>query len=259
MTKMPSYGHTTVLTAGGMRHGRARVLRVRTRRSPVTVVLSPTVVALRVASLPCVHSAVTSTAAGHYQRSSIHTLRSRSTATILQSATAEPPTSSRIDLGLSPGGGALKASGAQVMGSTASPTPLAGDLFRRASRSGPAHAAPRPRRRCRPASTSPEARRPLAPTLAVDPAQPSLAIAAGPLPIPAPSPPHRAVPQRSKLLLRPRVFAEGRSATSPEPCPPRSICGGTSGLQRHDPRKPRTPECRGRRDRHGLSPCLSGV
>src|SRR5215207_7971215 len=49
------------------------------------------------------------------------------------------------------------------------PTPLAGNLFPRASRSGSTHAAPRRRRRCRPASTSPEARRPLAPTLAVDP------------------------------------------------------------------------------------------
>jgi excisionase family DNA binding protein len=39
----------------------------------------------------------------------------------------------------------------------------------------------------------------------VDPAQPSLATAAGPLPIPAPSPPHRVVPQRSMLLLLPRV------------------------------------------------------
>ena len=54
-------------------------------------------------------------------------------------------------------------------------------------------------------------------------------------------------------------FAEGRRATSPEPCPQDRSVGGTSGLQRHHPRKPRTPECRGRRDRHGLSPCLSGV
>ena len=80
----------------------------QTHRLPLTVALSA-VVAPGVASLSCVHSA---TATGQDQRSSIHTLRSRSTATILQSATAEPPTSSRIDLGLSPHGGALKASGA---------------------------------------------------------------------------------------------------------------------------------------------------
>src|SRR5215218_1698778 len=99
------------------------------------------------------------------------------------------------------------------------PTPLAGNLFRRASRSGPTHAAPRPRPRCRPASTSPEARRPLAPTPAVDPAQPSLATAAGPPSIPAPSPPHRAVPQRSTLLLLPRVSPKVAGLRHPNRAP----------------------------------------
>jgi hypothetical protein len=140
------------------------------------------------------------------------------------------------------------------------PTPLAGNLFRRASRSGPTHAAPRPRRRYRPASTSPEARRPLAPTLAVDPAQPSLATAAGPPPIPAPSPPHRAVPQRSTLLLLPRVSPKVAGLRHPNRTPPRSICGRyVRGCNDITPANPGTPESRGRRDRHGLSPCLSGV
>src|SRR5215211_4886681 len=99
------------------------------------------------------------------------------------------------------------------------PTPLAGNLFPRASRSGPTHAVPRPRRRCRPASTSPEARRPLAPTLAVSPAQPSLATAAEPLPIPAPSPPHRVVPQRSTLLLLPHVSPKVAGLRHPNRAP----------------------------------------
>src|SRR5215212_11394416 len=125
------------------------------------------------------------------------------------------------------------------------PTPLAGNLFRRASRSEPTHAAPRPRRRYRPASTSPEARRPLAPTLAVDPAQPSLATAAGPLPIPAPSPPHRVVPQRSTLLLLPRVSPKVAGLRHPSRAPKIDLWGyvrvaTTSPAQTTYLRMPRT-------------------
>jgi hypothetical protein len=136
------------------------------------------------------------------------------------------------------------------------PTPLTGNLFRRASRSGPTHAAPRPRRRCRPASTSPEARRPLAPTLAVDPAQPSLATAAGPPPIPAPGPLHRVVPQRSTLLLLPRVSPKIAGLRHPNRAPRANLWEVRPGCNDITPANPRTPECRGRRDRHGLSPCL---
>src|SRR5215204_531257 len=109
------------------------------------------------------------------------------------------------------------------------PTPLAGNLCRRASRSGSTHAAPRQRRRCRPASTSPEARRPLAPTLSVDPAQPSLATAAGPLPIPAPSPPHRVVPQRSTLLLLPHVSPKVAGLRHPNRAPKIDLWGVRPG------------------------------
>ena len=54
-------------------------------------------------------------------------------------------------------------------------------------------------------------------------------------------------------------FAEGRRATSPEPCPQDRSVGVRPGCNDITPAKPRTPESRGRRDRHGLSPCLSGV
>jgi hypothetical protein len=54
-------------------------------------------------------------------------------------------------------------------------------------------------------------------------------------------------------------FAEGRRATSPEPCPQDRSVGVRLGCDDITPANRRTPECRGRRDRHGLSPCLSGV
>src|SRR5687768_13886187 len=121
------------------------------------------------------------------------------------------------------------------------PTSLAGNLFPRASRSGPTHAAPRPRRRCRLASTSPEARRPLAPTLAVDPAQPSLATAAEPPPIPAPSPPHRVVPQRSTLLLLPRVSPKVAGLRHPNRAPKIDLWGYVQVAMTSPPQKPTYP------------------
>src|SRR5215213_3255097 len=121
------------------------------------------------------------------------------------------------------------------------PTPLAGNLFRRASRSGPTHATPRPRRRCRPASPSPEARRPLAPTLAVNPAQPSLATAAGPLPIPAPGPPHRVVPPRSTLLLLPRVSPKVAGLRHPDRTPRTDLRGYVQGYNGITPFAVRVP------------------
>jgi hypothetical protein len=115
------------------------------------------------------------------------------------------------------------------------PTPLAGNLFRRASQSGLTHAAPRPRRRCRPPSTRPEARRPLAPTLAVNPPRPSRPTAAGPLPIPAPGPLHRVVPQRSTLLLLPRVSPKVAGLRHLNRAPEIDLWGVRPGLQRHHP------------------------
>ena len=125
---------------------------------------------------------------------------------------------------------------------TPRPTPLIGNPLLRASRSGPAHAAPRPRRRCRPASASPEARRPLAPTLAVVPARPSLATAAGPRPIPEPGPPRRVVPPQSPSCSFRARFAEGRRATSPESCPHDQSVGVRPGCNDMTPANRRTPE-----------------
>jgi hypothetical protein len=124
------------------------------------------------------------------------------------------------------------------------PTPLAGNLFRRASRSGPTKSRS-------PSTAGADASRGSCSTQSCH----SCRASANPCA-------RSATPSCSTTLNAPAPsarFAEGRRATSPEPCPHDQSVGGTSGLQRHHRRKPRTPECQGRRDRHGLSPCLSGV
>ena len=73
------------------------------------------------------------------------------------------------------------------------------------------------------------------PTLAASPAQPSLATAAGPLPIPAPGPPHRVVPQRSTLLLLPRISPKVAGLRHPNRAPKIDLSGVRPGLQRHHP------------------------